>query len=295
MQPDDIYPDPEDAGPGDTGGDLDEDFFEGVYVGDSGSVDPADDLFDGGMLDTTCQQDDYEELVDPNMLDYPDPEAWKMACFNEAARYSGDDKLWGLGREIRVFRMPDVRREIVPYAISGIETLIDEIGLDINVVYYGVHSSVVDQVESAVDPRGIVDLQLLVPLLKEEPYRDPSEGGRPHADAIILDRYISYVSVDEKDWGASAFQWGSLFLALVDEEGRQNDPGFIRSIAKHEAGHLLGLRPHHDARRVGGYAPVADCNMLYQASTLETCGKCRDAITAFWQGLEQATGQNFFR
>jgi hypothetical protein len=97
-----------------------------------------------------------------------------------------------------------------------------------------------------------------------------------------------------ENWGQAEFDGGYAIISLPGL--RQRALGLVRNIAKHEAGHLLGFQEHHDTTPdIGGYAREQDCNMLFEAPSTTTCGKCLDALIHFWQGLEGSLGQRFRR
>ncbi len=206
------------------------------------------------------------------------------------------------GKEIRVFLMPGVDESVVKPITSGIRDLVDEIGLDLDINYYGSHYSVIEQVKECATGNGDVDFIKLGTMVGKESWRDPARGGTPHSDVIISDKLIH----GGYHWWAGTMIYDAfIFFALSGE--RQNSLGFLRKLAKHETGHLLGLKDHHDKypfyksfRRGSlevqlGYDDVSNCNMLFEASTSHTCEKCSDKIRFFWKGLQQSTGKQYFK
>ena len=225
-------------------------------------------------------------------------EAWRDYWNNKNHRtaISGiDGKLysaynWIDGREIRMFCMPGVDERVIPYVEAGIQDMVQQIGLDFSMNYYGSHVSAVEQVKQSARKDGTIDGHKLLKILIAETWRNPSYGGRPHADVMIIDRFLA--SGDE-NWGQSEFSEGYMILALPNT--RQRSFEFIRNISKHETGHLFGLGEHHDTTNVDGYRHVPKCNMLWEVPIDYTCDKCADAITYFWRGIETRTGEKFFR
>ncbi len=217
-------------------------------------------------------------------------DGWKNFWFDKATNSNKPD--WIHGKEVRVFCMPEVDERVVPYATKGVQDLIQQIGLDFTVNYYGSDATAVQQVKESTKEDGRIDGRTLSKILIDETWRNPQCGGKPHADVIITDKYLK---LGDENWGQSEFHYGYIILALPNR--RQRSLGFIRNVSKHEAGHLFGFYHHDDENAIDikGYKPVSDCNMLWQASTKDTCDKCVDALTYFWKGIEDRTGEKFFR
>ncbi len=202
---------------------------------------------------------------------------------------------WILGKEIRIMRVPGVDGKVVPYVKAGIEELLNQLGLKLQVKDYGVDETVIQQVNRSINQEnGFVDGYHLSKELITEHWRDPTKRGTPHADVVLVDKYLTRGT---QDWGQAEFFKGYMVLALPN--GRQNSLDFIKHMAKHEAGHLLGFDEHHDSKYaiVNGYEDEQklNCNMLWEASTLYTCRKCLEAIASFWVGVEKTTGQKFLK
>ena len=238
----------------------------------------------------------------PEMLRIESPVAWEKYFFEDKGyetklvmdidgkNYSASD--WIKGKEIRVFLMPNVNAQVVGHAIAGIQDMINDIELDFSVKYYGSLESAVNQVKQAINYSGRIEGETLQKIVLSEDFRKPELGGSQHADVFITDRYLA---LGDENWGQSEFSGGYMILAL--NGGRQNSLDFIRNIAKHETGHLLGYAEHHSGfgTNVKGYSSVSDCNMDWQASTRVTCDKCKAAITAFWRGIEYRTRERYFK
>ncbi len=215
---------------------------------------------------------------------------WRASSYYDGKRHPIAD--WIYGKEIRVFRMPDVSKRVVPYVTNGIEDLIQQIGLDFNVNYFGSHPSAVEQVREATRLDGKLDTNKLFKLAENEHWRKPEYGGSPHADVFIT----SYSF--KPHFGCANYNKGAMILGLP----KNTDLSFIRRLAKHETGaHLLRYAgSHHDQWKEcrdpnWGYKPVPDCNTLWQATTSFTCKRCADAIYYFWKGIEDKTGKRFFK
>lgn len=198
---------------------------------------------------------------------------------------------WIEGRSIFVFREASVDQKTVPKVIEGITSLIERIGLNIEVVNFDAHESINPAMDYATTPEGEIDGELLGARLIEEPCRDLLQGGRPHADVLITDK--PFTPGNEENWGYSEFSSGCMIISL--HGGRQSGLEYIVNIAMHETGHLLGLPLHHDTLadkyhiRIEGYPEAKDCLMFWRASTRNICPRCADAIKYFWRGLQSVT------
>ncbi|MBI2558650.1 hypothetical protein HYW20_04975 [Candidatus Woesearchaeota archaeon] len=197
---------------------------------------------------------------------------------------------WINGREIRVFRMPDVNERVAQYVIQGVNDIVNEVGLNLQIKYFGAHPTSIEQVKQATQPDGRLSGDTLSKILVVEYWRNPAQGGSPHADIVIVNQYIV---LGNENWGQSEFNKGYSILAVPNR--RQQSLDFIRNVAKHETGHLLGFQEHHDMSKVNEYKEPRDCNMLWRSSTLYTCEKCLDALKYFWKGIEERTGKRFFK
>jgi len=201
---------------------------------------------------------------------------------------------WVNGKEIQIHRMPDVPEDAVEYIVEGIDGLIRQIGLDVNINYSNSHSSV-EEVRKATECSdtlydGTLDRDKLVRLLVVESWRNPIYGGRPHADVIITSQYINWFTSNR---GSAGFLHGYMVISLPKD--RQIPPEEIVRISRHEAGHLLGLYEHHyPSITVKGYDPTS-CNMEDGAPVLNTCNMHLDSLRFFWLGLQKRTGVTFFK
>ncbi len=195
---------------------------------------------------------------------------------------SRDSANWILSKEVRIYKLPSISSEAVKQVALGIDDLIKDISLDFSITDAGVSRTVANAVNQSaknarVDPENLSRNLVLA-------------KGSNYAKVVIFPQYLSG---GDGDWGYSVFSRGCLFIALPD--ARQKDLDFLRKVSKHEAGHLFGYRTHHDSVEVTGYNDDVDCNMLWRSSTKDLCDKCKDAIIYFWSGLEENSGEKFFK
>lgn len=233
------------------------------------------------------------------------PAAWQNYWrnryqFDTANPLAALDAAWIHGKEIRIFRMPDVNKNVSDSVYRGIEDIVNEIGLDFTIRDYGSHESIIGPVKEYTRSDGRIKGDFLLSTLTSEDYRNPAKGGKPHADVIIVNNYLALVREGEivagdENWGISHFIPGGVVISVPRE--RQKSLDFIRKVSKHEASHLLGFGEHHDDpyTNVKGYQEAPDCNMYWRASTLDTCDRCSDALRYFWIGIQEKTGKQFLK
>lgn len=211
------------------------------------------------------------------------------ACFSSTYGPSGichEGWQWIRGEKIYVFREPTVCREAMAPVIQGIRSLIERIGLNIEIVDFDTHPSIREAVSYAIREGNVIDGHAFGSFLIEEPSRDEGRGGTPHADVLLTDRSLA---LGRENWGESYFNTGVIIMSL--SQNRQRNYDFITNVSMHETVHLLGLPVHHDHYdndfKFEGYPKVADCLMNWEASTREICPRCEDAIRSLWEGLRE--------
>jgi len=188
---------------------------------------------------------------------------------------------WIFGREVKIYKFPSISDDALKQVALGINDLIEDINLNFQITDAGISRTVANAVNQSVKYGRIDPENLSKNLILSQ--------GSDCAKVVILPQYLSG---GDEDWGESRFTRGCMFLALPDE--RQEQLKFIRRVSKHEAGHLFGYRTHHDAVKVTGYEDK-DCNMLWSVATADLCDKCKDAITYFWKGIKEYSGEKFFK
>lgn len=215
---------------------------------------------------------------------------WREHWINLGTRYQLLD--WYVNRELRIYKMPDVLEDITKFIVQGVRLMVNDAHLNFRVNYYGSHQTAIEQVRSAITVTNRIDSAKLSFIHRDEPYRNPSIGGSPHADIVIVNNYLYQ---DEINWGHTMFDFGSMIIAVPGE--RQKNFTHARIVAMHETAHLLGLSApgHHDEFYVHGYKEVNDCLMLVRCTSHRICHRCLDAIKCFWIGMERRTGLKFFK
>ncbi|MBS3113665.1 hypothetical protein J4448_01060 [Candidatus Woesearchaeota archaeon] len=215
------------------------------------------------------------------------PQDWKN-YWRIVGKY--DKTKWYEEKEIRVYRMPNVNASVLPIVISGIKELLDELGLDFDIRNFGTHPSIIQQVNLSTMTDGKLNTSKLFLIQFDEDWRKNEKGGKQHADVVIVNQYLAD---SDSFWGGTIFQYGGMAISVLNQ--RQRNLNFIKNVAKHETAHLLGLGYHHDQINVRGYPSVRDCLTFHRCSSLIICQRCRDAIVAFWEGIQEGTGKRFFK
>ncbi len=191
---------------------------------------------------------------------------------------------WISGKEIRISAVPGINRKAMEAVKQGFEDLINELHLDIDVNVYEADRTVTDPVEACTYSGGL-NYEKLAKMYATEPHRKQKQ----HADVVLTkENFID----DKVSWADSRFSTGTAIFALSG--GRQNNYSFLRKLAKHEAGHLLGYRRHHDDFKV----PDLDADSCVMDPSIPTdynCDKCFNALNSFWQGLEKIAGKKFIK
>ncbi|MBI4140415.1 hypothetical protein HY485_01115 [Candidatus Woesearchaeota archaeon] len=190
---------------------------------------------------------------------------------------------WIFGRQVRIARADGVNEAVVDPVARGIQDLLNDIGLDFSIVDVGVDAQANRLIRYATKSDGRIDTDVLTQSII-------ACGGRDFASVVLTPNYFT---ASDQDWGEGRFSRGTLLLALP--HGRQNSLNFLRNITKHEAAHLFGYQLHHETVTVPEYKQPKDCVMYWQASTQDLCDKCKDALKAFWHGIENNSGERFLK
>ena len=235
----------------------------------------------------------------PMLKDYTSsPENWRDYW---RYRYNGS---WVLGKRIVVIKMPGINPDIGGFVSRGINRLLNETGLDIEVVwenipfYYNI-------IKNATRD-GKVDVKSFGLMLKEVHSKDNFYLRQPYGAVIIADQPIT--STDQRGGIVLAEShhldgYSLISIPQIAEFSRRLDPKYFERIvsetSKHEMTHLLSmLILHHEDYVINGYNQRVPCNMIsynYMIDQMGTCDKCKDAVIFFWKGIQERTGMRFFR
>ena len=204
----------------------------------------------------------------------------------EWSSLQGTNYGWINQRRIVIFSESTIEQAVINQIKQGVQDLINQLRLNFSITQGIIDITNLIRVHTL--PNEKLNLQSLAQSLTTTEQKSLLGYGGIHACVIVLDRVFEGVNV----WGMTEFHNGLMQLALPNI--RRRDHNFVRNVAKHEAGHLLGYYLHHDDRKVRGYRET-NCNMMVSCASYGTCDKCLDAIRYFWLGLQQRTGIRFFR
>ena len=200
---------------------------------------------------------------------------------------------WIDRKEINLVATPNIDPRAVSILKSGIELLVDDVGLDFKVVELPQANPLKEIILKHLEIGGEYDVENLRRELSkyEKTCRVASRYKyQPPALAVILDGYFKGDSIR---WGNGDYNSGIIFFAVPRE--RQDSKVFLKRIAKHETTHLFGNGIHHDSVHVNGYGRGQSCNFLLTAPTLYTCQKCKDALVYQWLGLQQRHNERYLK
>ena len=205
-----------------------------------------------------------------------------------------DSSRWIYGREVKIFRLTGVNPNVVKYVELGLMDRIDNIGLDFKVTLSLSDSRLEEYVRNSLGEDNKIDISILSKYINTDQKRVIENNETPFGYVLLTPfSFPKDEDVNYEYWGKSFFSTGYIALSLPKKN--QNSFGFIRKLTKHEAGHLFGLGEHHDDIDVQGYDINEECNMLGDVPTAHTCNKCLDAMVYFWKGIENRTGEKFFK
>lgn len=188
---------------------------------------------------------------------------------------------WWIHREIRVFWERDIPRQTVDVVVEACQERIAECGLpEFEFEIVGPHWSVDQQLVQCARGREI-DHDRFDDLCLREEWRDEDRGGRQHGD-IVITRYE--LLDDPASWGVTGIRNGTILFGLHGK--RPSNHSFLRKVALHEMGHLLGAAFHCDeTRHLSGYRYDPQCSMHYSCTGDTLCMKCKEFVRTWWRAL----------
>jgi len=179
---------------------------------------------------------------------------------------------------------------------EGLQDLISTIHLDFDVVVAKMGDGLFRAVQSAVHSSSI---SKGIDISKVEKKLIPFREHNNCAFVIITDKGLVHENISQGDVGYGNFKSGFIFFGF--KNGNINSD-FVKRLAKHECGHLLGLETHHEILKDADYLRFlytrtgkGDCNMCPSATNLNTCKPCIESIIYFWKGIEHHTKTKFLK
>lgn len=195
---------------------------------------------------------------------------------------------WIEGRAIRVYVLPHLRETDAIAAAEDMRSLLQDAGLDLSVEARAMPPELLEAWraslrEKTLDGRRVthVSFRALESRLCE--LRD----GDPHADVFVVD-----VPVEECEWaqGMASFRSGLCFLQRAN---------LNRHLARHEVCHLVGYMQHDNfpifvlGYPWEGWPWQRNTLMMLLGTEDRLSPRARDALHAFWRGMENRTGRKF--
>jgi len=228
-------------------------------------------------------------------------EAWRQyfyeynhemtAVGRKGCAYNGSD--WIASKRVIVYPTPGTQEHVGP-VMHGMAELVDSLGLDFSIV--SCESGSIDDMVRLSSKKLKLRFNRLAEFLVS--WRFDRDDPSPHGVVVIVPHNLRGKCnsdntgpklASDNTCGVGSF--GAGYVVMSVPPGKTYD---VAQIAKHEAGHLLGLNPHHDRYKVNGYAD-SNCVMHASSSCSAMCGKCRDALWHFWKGIEDRTGKKYFK
>jgi len=220
------------------------------------------------------------------------------------AWFPGESQLWIPTKTIAVYRAEEVSKEVSDSVTESVRELVNEIGLDFQVVNSGFYSeSRKKQIQRTLGPLNYHNLRFfrkpinqnrLIELIEKE----TKKRSKNHtAEIILTDRQIYDDGVLTCDGFACPFESGIAHIV----SNNNYHPIHTARVAKHEAGHLLGILGHHKINYRSYYKEPRACLMDagYRQEKDETgrhriiqptnkiCDCCLDRLVGFWENVEK--------
>lgn len=220
------------------------------------------------------------------MMKFTSIEEWKDYCFKTHSLYLKSEhfKKWINKKDIHIFNLSNLKKGDIKHIKLGIEDAIKAAKLHFK-IYYGKSNDIkkiINQRDEKIDSRKLLKMIIM----------QRKEIHKEQANIFILNNPIQSSDYLIKDGEALTFVSEGVTLFTFDAL-KFYPHNFLRTRAKHEALHLLGLNFHHENVTVKGCKYGLRCNMNYNAPTQYLCRKCKDALISFWEGIEYATKQKF--
>ena len=202
---------------------------------------------------------------------------------------------WVVSREIRVYQLPQIITDCTTQVADGERALIHDAGLSFTVKVLPMPPSILQAYQASMVTQEVnglrtpcIDFDKLTARLVE------LRQGDPHADVLIIN-----IPVADNTWvlGYTDFNHGLCLIEQID--GSQ--PGLLYHLGKHEVCHLLGYMRHDDypffvfGYRGEGNPYTRDTLMMISGQNNMLSPRAKDALHAFWQGMETRMGEKFLR
>lgn len=215
---------------------------------------------------------------------YPAYQRWSFGAATDAAGRPREAWRWVEGRTIRVAQLPNLKRPYAQETAQGVRDLLRDAGLNVSVEVRPMSEALHEAYRASLRRDGaetrlsFTDLESRLVGMRD---------GDPHADVLIVDAPIAG---SEWAFGMGAFRSGLVVI-------HQSMAG--RSLAKHEAGHLMGYMMHDNfpvfvlGYPWEGWPWSRSTLMLLASKNPELSPRARDALRALWRFLEKSTDRTY--
>jgi hypothetical protein len=214
-----------------------------------------------------------------------------VGCFVKVKDSGGQAReawRWVEGKTIRVYQLPHLARDYTGPIAEGVRELLDDAGLDFEVQVRPLPPTILKAYRASL--REEEEHGRRQTYLSFEDFQSrliEMRGNDPRADVLIID-----VPLHKTRWayGIGLFRSGLVVI-------QQSTAG--KGMGKHEAGHLMGYQMHDNVPLfVFGYPWEGwpwnrDTLMILASRSTELSPRARDALRAFWEGMERRTGGTF--
>ncbi|MBT3984938.1 hypothetical protein HOD38_03360 [archaeon] len=250
---------------------------------------------------------------------FPTPLDWQMHEFLSQtgnSKHSTNGILtsdWFLEGPIRFFHMPGISDEYLQAALEGTQSIIDEIGLDLELAVEEYKGNAV----SSFDDIPVLQMESVFHKLRKELIIGKDKASSPGiiflankptvTGGIVVIPEYAIGGCEDTPYGRSThgqghYASGTAFMDVSEEtmkrvkNGRPLDE--IKALARHEVGHMLGIG-HHEEYQVDGYEEWTRCVMRAMENegneVYSLCGKCRDGARELWRGAGYKNERRFLK
>ncbi|HOF87300.1 MAG TPA: hypothetical protein PLZ36_04215 [Armatimonadota bacterium] len=194
---------------------------------------------------------------------------------------------WVRAKEIIVYGMPGTDPRDVQITADGLQDLVNELNLDFTVRLVEAPPKAVESWRAALTPGAGGEKRFNMDRFEA---RRLAERQMQYGEMVLIDAEFTNPTWA---WGLSSFRSG---ISVV------RAPHCGIALSRHEGAHLLGYDRHDDmplyiiGYREGAIPALRDTLMMLKpTSSMALSDRAFDALHAFWLGLEDRHGTQYFR
>ena len=196
---------------------------------------------------------------------------------------------WPKGKEIWVLKEGNISQDAVDASIDVIRNTIDLFKLELNVKSCRIDEPFEMMIRACRWGENALDSDRLGELLYWRRGTEEDAGMVQHAEILLTDKILR---AGGDKLARAEFREG--YVVMPIQNATMNDLRLMREIMMHEIVHLLGAFFHHEEYDVTGYGDSQRCLMNSSIDITDPvgviCDRCKDAVSAFWYGLEKDFG-----